>query len=489
MRAWLPQEARGDCTLTNLGIAPINDLGPGLYQGYSGGLYPNGANSRPPAHEAAGLNIATDQIQPLNAAGMPDTNNGRIVLLSIGMSNTTDEWASLGTNNFYRLASADPGKNPLVAIVDGAQGGQDATKWTNAGAATWSNVLQRLSSAGVSSNQVQVIWLKQALAGPLNYGLFPLHAQALQADLAMILRNARSKFPNLRLAYLSCRTRCYTDVSTALNPEPFAFETGFADKWVIEDQILGRNNLNYDPAKGAVVAPWLSWGPYIWTDGTRGRSDGLTSICADDLQSDFTHPSATGGVPKVARQLLAFFKTDATAALWFLKRTTNPPALIASASATNGSAPLRVQFNATVAGAQGVVTNYAWTYEDGDFSDAQNPTKDFPAPGAYHVHLTVEDVAGNSASLTIVINVTPPPFQFTQATQQGNDLALTWTTRGGESYVVQAVTKLVASGTNSFADISPLILAPGAAASTTGYVDPGVLRSMAARYYRVRLGP
>ena len=54
-----------DCTLTNLGITPLNDLGSGLYKGYSGGLYPNGANSRPPAHEAAGENIATNLIVPL----------------------------------------------------------------------------------------------------------------------------------------------------------------------------------------------------------------------------------------------------------------------------------------------------------------------------------------------------------------------------------------------------------------------------------------
>ena len=69
---------RGDCTLTNLGITPINDLGPGLYKGYAGGLYPNGVNTRPALHEAAGLNIATNLIQPLTAAGNVDTTNGKI---------------------------------------------------------------------------------------------------------------------------------------------------------------------------------------------------------------------------------------------------------------------------------------------------------------------------------------------------------------------------------------------------------------------------
>src|SRR5437667_11815131 len=57
--------------------------------------------------------------------------------------------------------------------------------------ATWTTALQRLSSAGVTTNQVEAIWLKQALAGPANYGIFPGHAQALEHALATILRVAK----------------------------------------------------------------------------------------------------------------------------------------------------------------------------------------------------------------------------------------------------------------------------------------------------------
>jgi len=124
--------AWADCSLTNVGIKPLPELGLGSYKGYPVGLYPNYANNRPPAHLAAGLNIATNQIQPLNGMGDPDSGtNGAIVLLSIGMSNTTDEWASLGTSTFKALADADPSKNPKLVIVDGAQGGQASTDWTN----------------------------------------------------------------------------------------------------------------------------------------------------------------------------------------------------------------------------------------------------------------------------------------------------------------------------------------------------------------------
>src|SRR5881296_411870 len=117
--------ARAQCSaanLSHLGITPLPELAFGAYKGYPGGLYPNYANNRPPAHFAAGLMIATNQIQPLDSTGNTNASSGKIVLLSIGMSNTTDEWASLGTSNFKDLADADPSKNPKLVIVDGAQG-------------------------------------------------------------------------------------------------------------------------------------------------------------------------------------------------------------------------------------------------------------------------------------------------------------------------------------------------------------------------------
>lgn len=397
--------AHADCTLTNLGLTPLNEFGFKNYSNYAAGLYPNGSNTRPPAHEAAGLAIA-QAIQPLDAAGNIDTNAGKIVLLSLGMSNTTQEWASKGTNHFTRLATTDPSLNPRVRIVDGAIGGQDATTWTNANAATWATVItQRLVQAGVTTNQVQVLWLKQALAGPRNYGNFPLHAQALQNHLAIILRIARTKYPNLKLAYLSTRTRAYTATPTDLNPEPFAFETSFADKWVIEDQIVGQNNLNFDGAKGPVVAPWISWGPYIWADGLVPRGDGFTWLCSD-TESDFTHPSPTGGVPKVAQQLLAFFKTDPTTTPWFLKKSgAGGPTVAPTGSATNGVLPLTVNFAANASLGSAPFHDGQWTFEDGEFATNANPTKIFRSPGIYHARVTVTDTNGNIAQGVVAVTV------------------------------------------------------------------------------------
>ena len=81
--------AASDCSKTSVGFVPLNDLGAGLYKGKPGGLYPNGSNLRPLPHENAGLQISKN-ITPLNTSGQPDPN-GRVVLVSIGMSNTTHD--------------------------------------------------------------------------------------------------------------------------------------------------------------------------------------------------------------------------------------------------------------------------------------------------------------------------------------------------------------------------------------------------------------
>ncbi len=403
--ALLAPDAGADCTLTNVGIVPLNELGLGSYSNNAGGLYPGGANTRPAAHEAAGVAIA-QSLQPLDAAGNVNTNTGKIGLLSLGMSNVTQEWATKGTNTFLRIATNDPSLNPRVAIADGAIGGQDAPQWTNYFSPNWNTIVtNRLPAAGVTTNQIQVVWLKQALAGPLAYGVFPNHARTLQAMEEMILRNAKARFPNLKIAYLSSRTRAYTASPADLNPEPFAFECGFATRWVIEDQLNRTNNLNYDPTNGPVVAPWLSWGPYLWANGTVPRGDGFAWLCSDTEASDFTHPSPDGGVAKVAVELLAFFKTDPTATPWFLKKSgTGAPSCAPSASTNSGTVPLTVNFLANATPGSAPLRDGKWTFEDGEYATNANPAKVFSTPGIYHARLTVTDTNGNTAQGSVTIN-------------------------------------------------------------------------------------
>src|SRR5262249_22004154 len=157
------------------------------------------------------------------------------------------------------LSDAEKEKNPHLQFVNGAVGGMTAKATQNpddqgSGTRYWSTVDERLKSAGVTRAQVQAVWIKQADAGPSEG--FPKYAQTVQEELANIVRVLPGRFPNIKLAYLSGRT--YGGYAKSrLNPEPYAYESGFSVKWLIEQQLKGDPALNHDPAKGAVKAPWL----------------------------------------------------------------------------------------------------------------------------------------------------------------------------------------------------------------------------------------
>jgi len=308
-----PAVLASDCTRTSTGLVPLIDLGTGTYQGATGGLYPSGSNFRPAAHTAAGLAIA-NSITPLDTLGLPDST-GRIVFISIGMSNTTQEFQA-----FIPKANADSKKSPKVLVVDCAVGGQAANLIRTPTAAYWDSVTARLRRAHSSPKQVQVAWLKEANASPT--GGFPASTDTLCANLATIVRIMKQKMPNLRLTYVT--SRIYAGYATTnLNPEPYAYESGFAVKWLIESQIAGVDSLNFDPSRGTVRAPWLSWGPYLWADGMNPRSDGLVWPCAY-FAPDGTHPDVEAR-NLVADSLLAFVKRDETTVPWFTSTVTAAP--------------------------------------------------------------------------------------------------------------------------------------------------------------------
>jgi hypothetical protein len=295
------------------GLVPLPQLGGGqAYKGFDGGLYGGGRNGPPDAHAAAAA-AAAAQVIPLDGDGRPDAAGGKVVLLSVGMSNTTQEFS-----RFKQLADRDADKAADVVVVDGAQGGKAADDWANDVPAVWQEADRRLAAQGVTPKQVQVVWVKQARKAPASLGEFPRHAEALQQDIEKILQLAKKRYPNLRLAYLS--NRIYAGYATGgLNPEPYAYESAYAVRWVIQKQIAGDAALNPDPAKGEVRAPVVLWGPYLWADGVKGRAgDGLV-FTREDLGPDGTHPSETGR-QKVAERLLAFLKSDPTTKEWFVKR-------------------------------------------------------------------------------------------------------------------------------------------------------------------------
>ncbi|MFQ5706823.1 MAG: FlgD immunoglobulin-like domain containing protein [bacterium] len=317
----------GNCNNTSTGMIPLTDLGSGLYKGVQSGLFPDGLNVPPEPYASDGLAIA-NSIRPLNSNGQVDEANGKIGLVTIGMSNTNAESKSL-----VIIGSADPDKSASVVLVNGAQGGKSADKIADPNEPYWSgHVIPQVARAGLSVEQVQVAWVKEAT--PMPTEAFPTEAVELQGFLEAIARNLKALFPNLKIAYYS--SRIYAGYATGpLNPEPHAYETGFSVKWMLEKQINGDAELNYDPNKGDVVAPYVTWGPYLWADGLTPRSDGLIWEC-DDLANDGTHPSDKGS-DKVANLIIDFLKTDPTATPWFLKQTTTAVELSSFNSVVQGA--------------------------------------------------------------------------------------------------------------------------------------------------------
>jgi hypothetical protein len=301
-----PDYIRNHPPRDSVGIAPLTDLGTGVYKGEQGGLYAGGKNTPPPAHLKAGLAIAKS-IQPLNAAGQPDPN-GKIVLISIGYSNWTMEFSV-----FARMAMEDQERNPKVLVLDCARSGQTNEILVHPDAEYYKMVDKRLEKAGVTLAQVQIVMMKVATQRPTLP--FPWEAKYLQSLEVASVHVLNDRFPNLKLMYLT--SRIYAGYATmSLNPEPHAFETGFAVKWLIQDQIAGKPELNFDPKKGTVVAPWMAWGPYLWADGVKGRSDGLKWNLEDLFAQDRTHPSAKGS-QKVSMLVSNFLKNDPTAKVWY----------------------------------------------------------------------------------------------------------------------------------------------------------------------------
>jgi hypothetical protein len=350
------QQGFGNFSAEKFSATPLIDLGTKTYQGFEGGLYPHGSNSIPSEHAAAGRKLAS-QIQPLDANGKPDPN-GKIVLTSIGMSNSMDEFGM-----FLRTARDSPKVNTAhVAIVNGAFGGVTACYYLSASGPPpcslhTDNLFdrvrdQRFTPAGVSERQVQVVWILQANGGPGVRGCGnnrfqpcrPLcdpkapgcendatNTEALrhEAQLGEILRVAKIRWPNLKLAFLS--SRIYAgNAKVPISPEPFAYEYGFSVKWLIQAQIAQMQTHAVDPVAGNLdygtgAVPWAAWGPYLWAQGGAPRSDGLV-WCNDeqngpchgetDFQPDGTHPNVQG-MRKVADLLMDFFLGSPFTSSWF----------------------------------------------------------------------------------------------------------------------------------------------------------------------------
>ncbi|MCI0360831.1 MAG: hypothetical protein L0211_20320 [Planctomycetaceae bacterium] len=292
-----------------VGFKPLTEMtGEDRYQDQDGGLYGGGQNAPPEEHRKA-AEAALAKIEPLDARGQPAVD-GRVVFVSISMSNATQEFSK-----FKEIADRDPRKSPSLTIVDCAQGGQAMAEWVAAGAQPWTVAERRITNAGVTLDQVQIAWIKLANKGPR--GDLAEHGKKLEADTLAVIQNAKDRFPNLRIAYLS--SRIYGGYTMgALNPEPYAYESAFPARWLIQRQMKGDKALNFEASRGEVKSPLLLWGPYLWADGVTPRAADKLVYTREDLAQDGTHPSQAGR-EKVAKLMLEFFANNELTRPWFAR--------------------------------------------------------------------------------------------------------------------------------------------------------------------------
>ena len=326
------------------------------YLSFAGGLYENSSDTVPADHDTDGRAIA-GQIQPLDTNGNPSAS-GTILFTSIGMSNAADEFGQF----IGQATSSSQVNQTSLVIANGAKGGITACMWVNAqGSPACSLHTQNqydrvrdevLTPMGLTEKQVQIVWINEANGGPGvagcgNSGGQPCDSlcnpstqgcqntssttEALRFEMQMgeILRAAKQRWPNLKLAFIS--TRIYAGYATDdLSPEPYAYEYGYSAKWMIEAQVNQIRTSTVDPTAGDLnynngTAPWVGWSAYIWANGANPRSDGLVwcngqpnAPCSGevDFQSDGTHPNSTGQ-QKVATMLMNFFLNSPYSQPWF----------------------------------------------------------------------------------------------------------------------------------------------------------------------------
>jgi hypothetical protein len=259
---------------------------------------------------------------------------------------------------------------PHVYVFDGAKGHQTLDHWdpngfyldhdcgyphehTDDPECNFSRVIGALHDNGFDPRQVQAVFIKMSTGGP-QCDLSGLHclgtteadAYTSERYLGNILRYLKhgfhqnpARFPHIHQVFISSRTYggYAQDPAHAckLNPEPYAYESAFGVQRLIVAQIKqAAGQSSNDQYSGQVDydhAPWVDWGPYLWTNGDRPRqSDGLVwcnnnqqpSPCSGftdvrygdpDHQGkfwgDFTHPTYQGQ-EKVANQLVIFIGKD-----------------------------------------------------------------------------------------------------------------------------------------------------------------------------------
>lgn len=301
--------AQKDCSNDHLGMIPITDLGTDYFHGLQGGLYPGGSNVRPAAHLDACI-AHVSAIEPKDSSGNFD-ENGKIVMLGIGASNPMTEF-----QRFINFSEDYEPVNDQLEIVNACVGGVGIQKMYDITENYWVNVVGQLMDLGLSVEQVQVVWIEQENTSAFDT-TFPAAPNTLVTDFRYLLEVLRQLFPNLQICYVSARAYAgYADpdVNSGLL-YPRDYFNGWAIKFLVEKVINLAPGYITDGAGTNI--PMVTWGTYHWSDGSTPNADGLFLDCEIDVGEDGLHLSGLGEY-KMGQKLFEFFKTDETAAYWYL---------------------------------------------------------------------------------------------------------------------------------------------------------------------------
>jgi hypothetical protein len=329
-----PETAQTAALFTAVPILELDST----YLGFPGYFY-QGSNAPPPEHVALGYSQA-DLIETLAADGtpVPASQGGRIVFLSMGFSNTNGKWCLRGggtdgvTCNSWsfmgRWKASSQTNQPAsgLQLFNGTTRGGTTPKWDDPADIDYDNVGAALLAQGLSPLQVQIMYVEIVLPNP-TISLPDSNADAYQLVKAAgnQIRAIKVRYPNLRQTFISPRD--YAGYAkTTLSPEPFAYECGFAAKWLIQAQITQLATGFIDSLAGDLslsVAPWLTWGPYLWATSTP-RADGLFWLLSHFDPKDGMHFSKSGE-SKASSFMMTFFSNSPFAICWFFKGFTCSP--------------------------------------------------------------------------------------------------------------------------------------------------------------------
>ena len=220
-------------------------------------------------------------------------SNGRIVIVSISMSNGFLEF-----QRFTELYAGHPSVAPEIGLVNCAKGGHALERWL-AMDSLWEECEQRIRAAGFEPEQVRVVWAKNVDQFPSGHTLPDPAADYydLVENIAALSQRIGEEFPTVQAVFHTSRIYggYVPEEREDVRGEPVNYEGGFAINAVIERQKRGE----------LPGAPWIGWGPYLWSAGAEPNGAGLEWL-PGDYQADAVHPGPTGRT-KVADALHRHF--------------------------------------------------------------------------------------------------------------------------------------------------------------------------------------